>query len=40
MTESEYNYSRYRLWRRVAAISLSINGWVLGMAIGLLIMRL
>lgn len=35
MSESEYNYSRYRLWRRVAAVSLGINGYLLGIAVGL-----
>ena len=29
--------SRSRYWRRVAVMSLSVNGWFIGMAVGLAI---
>lgn len=34
MTENEYNYSRYCKWKRIATISLTINGWFAGLYVG------
>lgn len=36
MTENEYNYSRYCKWKRIATISLTINGWFAGLSVGIL----